>query len=113
LTSQLVGNAVLILAALPALLFVILYGTRSRWEDTALGRQTMAMTLVIALVLGLSIVRAYIGESNWFYILRLIVFAMIVPTLWWRLFLLVKAQRQSRMDRKAISHDEESEHHGG
>ena len=90
----LVGNAVLIAAALPATLFVLFY-TRVRWEDTAMGRQTMAFSLVIALVLDLVVFRVLIGDVTWYALLRLLVFATIIPILWWRLWLLLTYQQRS------------------
>jgi hypothetical protein len=90
---QLVGNIVLIAATIPAVLFVILYA-RARWESSQIGRQTMALSVVIASVLVLSILRIAIHDTPVFLALRLFAFAMIVPTLWWRLYLLLVSQRQ-------------------
>lgn len=100
MTVQFVGNLVLVAAAIPAALFLAYYAARTRWEETQFGRQTMALSAVIALTLALLVVRNTFGDAPWYSVLRLVVFAMIVPTLWWRLYLLVKAQRAGRMGRE-------------
>jgi len=90
---HLVGNVILFAAALPATLFVLAY-MRVRWEDSAMGRQTMALSFVIALVLDLVVFRSVFGEVTWYAILRLFVFALIIPILWWRLWLLLTYQQK-------------------
>lgn len=90
---QLVGNAALWAATIPAVLFVVLYA-RSRWEDSQIGRQTMAMSFSIALVLTLSVFRTIIGDSPLYQGLRVMAFLTIIPTFWWRVVILLRAQRQ-------------------
>jgi branched-subunit amino acid transport protein AzlD len=90
---QLIGNAILVAGAIPSVLFVVFYA-RARWEDTQIGRQTMALSLVIMGVLVLSVFRVFFGDSPVYASVRLAVFALIVPTLWWRLYLLLKTQRE-------------------
>ena len=87
------GNVVLWLATIPAVLFVLLYA-RVRWEATQIGRQTMAMAFVIALTLCLIVFRGTFGDPPWYALLRLFVFATIVPILWWKFYLLLTAQRE-------------------
>jgi hypothetical protein len=90
-----IGNALIILSAIPAVLSVLVYA-RVNWRRAPMGPHLMAYMTVFATVLTLSTIRQFTGDSWWFQLLRLIVFVGVPVVLWWRLVLLVKAQRESR-----------------
>jgi uncharacterized membrane protein len=89
---KLIGDVAAFLAMIPAVLFVILYHLRSQWENTQIGRQTMALRAVLATILLLICLRAVFGDSDWYRILRVMAFVSIILPLWWGLALLIQAQ---------------------
>jgi hypothetical protein len=91
---MLVGNVLLILSAIPAVLSVLVY-TRVDWRATHLGRHVMSYMTVIAAVLVLGAIRIFGFESWWFEWLRVIVYSGVPVVLWWRFFVVWKAQRDS------------------
>jgi hypothetical protein len=90
-----VGNALLLLSALLATGFVVLYLFVARWWASEAGRHLMAFNTVIAVVLWLSVIRVFVpGSANvaWFAWLRTGVFAFVPVVLGWRLWMLVRVQ---------------------
>lgn len=92
MTVLLVGNLLLWAATIPALLFPLFYA-RARWERTSIGRQTMALSVSLAMILVISTVTAIFHDYPGRTLVRLVVFATIVPVLWWRLGNLISIQR--------------------
>jgi hypothetical protein len=90
-----VGNVLLLLSALLATGFVVLYLFVARWWASEAGRHLMAFNTVIAVVLWLSVIRVFVpGSANvaWFAWLRTGVFAFVPVVLGWRLWMLVRVQ---------------------
>lgn len=100
------GNGLILLSAVFATSFVVLYWVTAPWWRSPMGRNVQALMFVIALVLDLSVVRIFVPGSVdllWFNILRLIVFAFVPVVLGWRLWLLWRVQvLDRRRDRNGI-----------
>lgn len=94
LSLAVLGNIALVLAAIPAFLFVVFYSL-TRWEKTPHGRQTMALGASIAAILASALTRLIFDSRTW-EVVRFAVFLSIIPVLWWRLALLVQTQREYR-----------------
>ena len=97
----LIGNIVLIAAAVEAVTFIALYQRLSRgaWRRDPIGRQLMAFGSVDAAVFGLAAIRIVGGASldtGWFAWLRLATLVGIPWVLGWRILILVKINREGR-----------------
>lgn len=90
------SNTLIIVSAVEAAVFVVLYHWSARWWESDAGRHVMAFMAVIAGVLGLSVLRIFLGDSTPFRIVRLAVFAGVPVVLGQRLWLLRRAQRPAR-----------------
>lgn len=92
--NPLVADLFLYLGALlPAVLYVVVY-SRSPWSRSMVGRDLMALSVVMALALALAAARAYLGP-DWTgrQILRVGIYVVLAVVLWHRLILLVRIQR--------------------
>lgn len=90
--NHLIGNVLLIVSALLATAFIVLYHWSAVWWKNADGRHVMAFMAALAAVLDLGVVRIVIGTQEWFEWLRLGVFVGIPLVLAQRLLILVRAQ---------------------
>lgn len=92
-------NAVLLLAAfVPAVLFPIVYLTRSGWPTTLPGWSSLSFGVVVALTLGLSTARAIWGDYPYRDAVRIVVSVLIVIVLWVQLIVLLIVQHRHRVD---------------
>lgn len=97
------GSFLLLVSAIEATAFVVLYWVTAPWWRTPMGRNIMSLMFVIAAVLDLSAIRVYAPITVhvlWFAVLRLIVFSLVPVVLGMRLWLLWKVQVS---DRRRIS----------
>lgn len=83
----------LALGALPAILFVILFAARSSWRSTEMGRHLMAFMGVCAAVLLLAVARRLFGRYPGYEWVGVGCYGAIAVIMWWRLLMLVRAQR--------------------
>lgn len=93
------GNLLIVLSAILATGFVVLYWVTAPWWRSDMGRNVQALMGVIALVLDLSVVRIFVPgalDLLWFNLLRLVVFAFVPVVLGWRLWLLWRVQVRDR-----------------
>lgn len=93
------GNLLLLISALFATGFVVLYWLTAPWWRSPFGRNIMSLMGVIAAVLVLSAIRVFApvtADVLWFAVLRLIVFAFVPVVLGMRLWLLWKVQVRYR-----------------
>jgi hypothetical protein len=76
-------------------LFVVLFLLRSRWWQTSMGRNVLAMMFVLAVLQGLSLVRLVVAEE-WFaehqVAIRFWSFLALFIVVWWRVIILIKIQ---------------------
>jgi hypothetical protein len=88
------GNYLLIVAAFPATLSVIMY-MRVPWQKSQLGRHLFLYMLATAIVLDLSVWRIFFtGLDHFaFLLVRIAAFLFLIFVLWWRLVVVVRAQR--------------------
>jgi hypothetical protein len=108
MTLMVLGNILVIAATIPAVLFVLFY-LRVRWEQSSIGRQTMAISVSMALILVNStlivLFKNYPGRG----VIRIVLFATIIPALWWRVILIIRAQRNVRYNERyqgrEVNHD--------
>jgi hypothetical protein len=96
-TPTTIGNWLLIAATTPAVLSVVVFA-RVRWFQSRWGRHLMAYMLSIAVVLGLGVVRLFLGDHPWFDWLRVGAFASVVAVLWWRLIYILQALAEGSPD---------------
>lgn len=81
-----------------ALVFVLMYAIGSAgWHRSQVGRSIMALALSLALLLGMVMVSlAYrMPVPVW-----LVLLGLLDISLWWRVWILWKAQRRDRADRR-------------
>lgn len=96
---MLISNGLLILTFLLAAAYAIVYHFTARWWETEFGRSLMSLKIAIAAVTGLSIPRILFGlNSEWYAVLRIVVFVAVPLTLAWRLAVLIKIQLGSRKE---------------
>ncbi len=93
---RLVGNILLVVSAVEAVAFVVLYWRWADWWQSETGRHLMAFEGALALVLTLTVVRVLAGDSGPFRLARLVVFALVPVLFGQRLWLLHKAQRRRK-----------------
>lgn len=95
---NLVGTVLIVWAAVVGVASVVVH-SRVDWRSTAMGRHLMAYMSVIAAMLVLSVIRYVIGDSEWFQLLRLIVFAGVPVVMTQRLMLQLGARRLMKAGR--------------
>jgi hypothetical protein len=88
------GNILLILTAIPAVLSVLAYA-RVPWWRTEIGRHLFTYMAIVALLTLLGTVRI-VFHPPWFDALRTVTFALFPAVTWWRLALIVREQRETR-----------------
>jgi hypothetical protein len=92
---QVVGNGVLIWMALVGTASVVVH-LRVFDRRSAMSRHLLVYMTAIALVLDLGIVKLGTGDSWGFQLLRLVAFAAVGAAMTQRLWLQIKAQRETR-----------------
>jgi hypothetical protein len=101
--TVLVGNALVVLTAVLAWAFCVLYHFLAPWWRSTMGRNVMTYGLVVAAVLSLSVVRLAFGaavDTPWFSVLRLVVFAGVPLAIGWRIAILVRLQIRNPKGRR-------------
>lgn len=92
---NILGNWLLIGAAIPAVLSVIVYSQVKWWKSRA-GIHLMTYMVAIASVLVLGILRLIIPDSGIFWLIRVCAYTVMVSVLWWRLAFLVQSYREAK-----------------
>lgn len=98
MNAQTIGNVLLVLAAIPAVLSVIVFWPVASWRSPW-GMHLLAYMAAVAVPLVLGCIRLVFGDSPWFQDLRTGAFGLVVVVLWWRLILLLLARREGSPDR--------------
>lgn len=99
---RLTGNTLLICAALICTASVVLHA-RVPWRRSEFGRHLMIYMGTMALTLDLGVIRIFVGDTWWFALIRLVVFVGVPLAFAQRLWLQIKAQRET--DQHADGHD--------
>lgn len=80
--------------------FVVLYSLRSPWWATPIGKNMLAFMTVNLVLMGLGVLRRLFGPA-WFEAhrdgLQFFSFGALFVVVWWRVFILVKVQKQEVM----------------
>lgn len=84
-------------AAIPVILFPVLYAVVARWWRTPVGRHEMGLALALLALVAIGLVRrafgdGYAGEGG----VRVVVYVVVAVALWWRLILLIRVQIHAR-----------------
>ena len=94
--------AMMAYVALAATVFVIVYHVLAAWWRTPVGINIMALLASIAVTLDLALVFNLTTPPWWLPLLAAFLYFVMGTVIWWRLALLVSAQREKR-DSKAAS----------
>lgn len=92
-----IGNVLLVVATIPAVLSVLVFA-RVAWWRSRWGRHLFAYMSAIAVVLLLGCLRLLYGESIIFASIRVAAFFAVVVALWWRLWFVFQAYREGSPD---------------
>ena len=90
--------AVIVFAALPANLFVVLYHLTASWWKSEFGCNLMTLLASLAAALDLSLSRWIFGPWPGLSHAALFVYLAIGGAIWWRLALLLRAQLGARSE---------------
>jgi hypothetical protein len=74
-------------------LFAAIYHVLARWWDTAVGQNIMLLMASLALLTDAVLANLLLGRPEWMRWVFLALYVAIGTAAWWRLGLLVKAQR--------------------
>lgn len=96
----LVGSVFLIVTALIAVACVVAQALLARWWETSAGRHVMAFQGVLAAVLTLGALRAWLPDAQWLIVLRFAAFAGVPIVLGWRLAIILRTWRRRRRESK-------------
>lgn len=102
-----VGNVLLILAAIPATAAAVLYAAGVTWWRSRWGRHLFSYMMSVALVTDLGVVRLVAGDRPWFAAVRTAAFALVVFALWWRLAFVYQAYREGSPDESPAPDEKE------
>ena len=91
-------QAILYLSALwyvaaASTVFVIVYHALARWWESAVGINIMALLASLAVLADLLLVNVMLGRPDWMRWVFLGLYVIVGTVIWWRVALLVKAQR--------------------
>jgi hypothetical protein len=89
----------LLASAAGCVVFVALYHvlTGGHWRHTPLGQNVMAFMAAAAVLLCVAIARAFLPWLDQHIdLIRLISFSMVAGIVWWRVVILIRAQRTGR-----------------
>lgn len=106
-TLQIVGNWLLVLAAIPAIVSPFVHA-KTPWRASVMGTHLMFYMTSLALVFGLTVVDIMIRpDPAWFQILQVVTFVGVPIVMWWRLILQIQALRHplARSTREGPSDD--------
>lgn len=76
--------------------FAFVYHILARWWDTAVGQNIMLLMASLALLTDAVLANNLLGRPDWMRWVFLTLYVAIGTAAWWRLGLLIKAQRQPR-----------------
>lgn len=77
-----------------AVAFIVLYATRSRgWVRLPIGRNMMAMSVALAVLLGMVLIQLAVQPPQWVWLVALIHLDIVI---WWRVWILWSAQHADR-----------------
>jgi len=97
---DLAGDLAFAAAAVAAMVFVVLYATRSRWQATAAGRITLGFMTVVAAILLAAILFGTVWQGPGFdharSLVRAVLYVALLGGIGYYTVVLVRAQRADR-----------------
>lgn len=88
--------AALCYVAAGATVFVIVYHALARWWESAMGQNIMLLMASLAAITDLALVNLLLDRPGWMRWVLWALYLLVGTSIWWRLGLLIKAQRQPR-----------------
>ena len=73
--------------------FVIVYHVLARWWESPMGQNIMLLMFSLAALADLLLVNVLLGRPDWMRWVFLALYVVVGSAIWWRVALLVKAQR--------------------
>lgn len=84
--------------ALAATVFVVVYHALARWWETAVGQNIMLLVGSLAALHVVGFLNIAFGRPDWMRWVLWTFYLAIGTAIWWRLGLLIRAQREARAD---------------
>lgn len=101
--ANVIATVLVILAAIPATIFPLLY-SRSPWRETLIGRALMTSTVGLALLVDISLLYKVFGDEYFARdVVRLVVYFIITAGAYLNLWALLGARRRHHPDIEHIS----------
>jgi hypothetical protein len=98
---------IVVVGAVPATAFPVLYAAWAPWWRSPEGRHLMGFTVTVAAFLDLILAVRWLGPFPGLPAVLVVLYAAVALLLWRRLFLLIRAQRKPRRPLAAAHHDHE------
>lgn len=94
LMSRVIGDTILVILLVPLVLFIFLYGTRSPWRLTPLGRSLMLQKLLLVLLVGFSLFSTIVHDYPGYVWIRILIYLAVAAALWTDVYLLRQVQKR-------------------
>ena len=83
-------------AAIPAILFTLVYGFGSPWYKSGLGMTLFGLMFSISSLFAVILARRFFGEYPGYHIVAVVVYVMLTLMFWSFFFILLKERRHAR-----------------
>ena len=90
------ANWIALSAAIPAILFTLVYGFGSPWYKSGLGITLFGLMFSISSLFGVILARRFFGEYPGYHIVAVVVYMMLTLMFWSFFFILLKERRHAR-----------------
>ena len=90
------ANWIAISAALPAILFTLIYGFGSPWYKSGLGVTLFGLMFSISSLFLVILARRFFGEYPGYHIVAVVVYAMLTSMFWSFFIIFLKERRHAR-----------------
>ena len=96
-TARLVTGILGVLMLLGVVTFLVIYWTRCRWRDSAIGRHMMYFMLALGAVLIVRTLRYFWPDVTALIYVGLATFSCLVLVIWQRVYLLVRSLHEGEI----------------
>lgn len=93
---NIIANFIVLIGWLPALLFVVFYGMRSKWRATLAGRTLMYQSFGFWLVMTVVLIGIWFPDMPGRSLIRLLAYGFLVITMWRMFITLLRYQREEK-----------------
>ena len=90
------ANWIALSAAIPAILFTLVYGFGSPWYKSGLGMTLFGLMFSISSLFAVILARRFFGEYPGYHIVAVVVYVMLTLMFWSFFFILLKERRHAR-----------------